>query len=95
MSTNKYVYDSAEAESAAQQAEFDAQQALNTYEVTTTVSLEVQMTRVRQASHFMTACNEIDEDAVENPADILRRKGYVVDVKQTKHTIVRLLTRRE
>ena len=66
-----------------------AQANKNSYVVTTKQTLKVEMTRHRSASHFMEACNTIDEDPVQNPADILRRHGYIVDVVTTKHTIVK------
>ena len=63
---------------------------MTSYKVTTTCTLEVQMTRVREATHFMQACNGIDEDRQNHPADVLRREGFIVDLKQTKHNIDKL-----
>ena len=59
------------------------------YKVTTKHTLKGEMTRVRSASHFINACNGIDEESFYNPIDILRRHGFIVDVVTTKHVIIK------
>ena len=58
------------------------------YRVTTKLVLEVEYINVVEATHFMVACNRIDEE-LPHPVDVLRKQGFMVNTVTTNHKITK------